>query len=187
VLFDDYGVLVADNTMLLAFSKFYKINNPVYKQHRGMIYYTINHVSARDIQSPKFVYVHLMLPHVPFMFDENGNVIDQQQFLNWENYLGNYKFAMSVAEKLVSNIMAGSKPGRTPVIILQSDHGARNKDTGNTTGEGLPNYPEEFKTNIMFALYLPGYDTSTIPQDVNPINTFPIVFNDLFNAGIPLK
>jgi hypothetical protein len=187
VLFDDYGVLVADNTMLFAFSKYYKINNPVYQQHRGMIYYTINNISTRNIKSPKFVYVHLMLPHMPFMFDEDGNMIDQQQYLNWDYYLGNYKYTISVAEKLVTNIMSQSEPGNTPVIILQSDHGARNKLAGDPNGEALQNFPEEFKTNIMFALFLPGYDMSTIPQDVNPINTFPIVFNHLFDADIPLE
>jgi len=28
----------------------------------------------------------------------------------------------------------------------------------------------------MFALHMPGFDPSDLPQDVNPDNTFPIVF-----------
>jgi hypothetical protein len=187
ILFDDYGILVADNTMLLAFSKYYKLNNPVYQQHRGMILYTINNVATPNIESPKFVYVHLMLPHMPFMFDENGNVIDQHYFKNWNHYLGNYKYAIKVAKNLVMNILAQSKPENPPVIILQSDHGARNKHSGGSNGEALQNFPEKYKTNIMYTLYIPGYDMSKLSQDIDPIDTFPIILNHLFNADIPLK
>ena len=184
VLFDDYGVLVSNNTMLLAFSKYYQASNPIYQQHRGMILYTVENITTPEIESPKFVYVHLMLPHMPFMFDESGNITDLKNYTNWNSYLGNYKYAIRVAEKMVTNILSGSDPKNPPVIILQSDHGARNK-LGNSTS--LQDFPEEFKTNIMFTLYLPGYDTSKIPQDVDPVNTFPIVFNYLFDANIPLK
>jgi hypothetical protein len=86
VLFDDYGILVADDTMLLALSdKYYKVNNPAFQKHRGMILYTIENISTVDISSPKFVYVHLMLPHKPFMFDENGNVTAPLYYRNWNS------------------------------------------------------------------------------------------------------
>jgi hypothetical protein len=96
-------------------------------------------------------------------------------------------YAIRVAESMVDNILSQADPERPPVIILQSDHGARNKKTGSPDSVILENYPEEYKTSILFALYMPGYDTSSLPQDVDPINTFPIVFNYLFNANIPLK
>lgn len=187
ILFDDYGLLVADNTMLLAFSDLYKINNPVLNQHRGMIYYTLNKVGNLDIPSPKFVYVHLMLPHMPFMFDASGNMTDPSVHQNWNYYLGNYMFAVKILEKMVLNITSAADPSRSQVIILQSDHGARNKQTGHPDSVILDDYPEEFKTLIMNALRLPGCDTTDLPQDINPINTFPIVFNCYFNAQIPLK
>jgi hypothetical protein len=121
------------------------------------------------------------------MFDENGNLIDQRYFKNWNHYLGNYKYAINVAEKLVTNILAQSEPENPPVIILQSDHGARNKQSGGSNGETLQNFPEKYRTNIMFSLHVPGYDISNLPQDIDPNNTFPIILNHLFNAGIPLK
>lgn len=189
VLFDDYGILVSDNTMLLAFSKHYKLDNPIYQEHKGMIQYTLNNITLSKISSPKFVYVHLMLPHMPFMFDKHGNVIDPKYYKNWDYYLGNYQYAVKIAGELVTAIITHTEQsaGTSPVIILQSDHGARNNFSGGTDGKVLPNFPEEYKTNIMFALYLPAYDASTIPGDVNPINTFPIVFNYLFDANIPLE
>jgi hypothetical protein len=88
---------------------------------------------------------------------------------------------------MVDNILSQADPTRPPIIILQSDHGARNLKAESPGSVILENYPEEFKTSILFALYVPGYDTSALPQNIDPINTFPIVFNYLFDANIPLK
>jgi len=121
------------------------------------------------------------------VFGTNGNVLDQQYRNNWNYYLGNYIFTIRVAEKMVNNLMSQADPKRPPIIILQSDHGARNQIISDNENTLLQNFPEEYKTSILFALYMPGYDTSSLPQDIDPINTFPIVFNYLFNANIPLK
>lgn len=185
--FDDFGILVANNTMLRIFSRLYELRNPVLEQHEKMIYFTMNKLeNMHEVSTPKFVYVHLMLPHMPFMFDENGNYVDPAFHSNWDYYLGNYIFSTRVAEKIVNGILSSADPERLPVIVLQSDHGARNKVTANPNSAGLENYPEEYKKDIMFAMYIPGYDFSSIPQQVDPINTFPIIFNYLFDAGIPL-
>jgi hypothetical protein len=186
-LFDDFGILVADNTMLRAFSNFYKINNPAFVQHKNMIYFTTEKIAdLNEVPTPKFVYIHLMLPHMPFMFDANGNNVDPKFYANWNYYLGNYIFATHIAEKMVTNILSTATPDRPPVIILQSDHGARNLVTGDPNSVGLQNYPEEYKKHILFALYIPGYDFSDFSQDVDPINTFPIILNYCFNAKIPI-
>jgi hypothetical protein len=182
--FNDYGLLIAENTMLRAFSRY--LRPAAYVQHIDMIKYTIEKIGNLDeIASPKFVHVHLMLPHAPFMFDEDGKLTDSRFYHNWGHYLDNYNYALQVAEKLVSNILASSDPANPPVIILQSDHGARNKAD---CYEGvLENYPDEYKTSILFAIHLPGLTESQFPQDIDPINTFPLVFNQLFDANIPLK
>jgi hypothetical protein len=184
-MLDEFGLLVIDNSMLRAFSRYYISTSPAEIAHQKMILSTISRIGdLDDISSPRFVFVHLMIPHTPFMFDEDGQLIPAAYHQNWNYYLGNYKYATKVAMQLVDNILAASDPERPPVIILQSDHGARNSDKPRAVN--LENFPEEYKTNIFFALHMPGYDTTQIPQDVNPINTFPIVFNYLFGDGIPL-
>lgn len=186
VLFDDFGILIADNSMLRVFSKIYVNKSPNIARHINMIRYTLNKITDMpEVASPKFVYAHLMLPHNPFVFDEKGNVIDPEFYTNWNYYLGHYNYSMQVAQQMVENILSKADPNRPPIIILQSDHGARNLSGPNTIN--LLNYPKKYNTHIMFTLYMPGYDTSGLPQDINPINTFPIVFNYLFNANIPLK
>jgi hypothetical protein len=183
---DEFGILVANNTMMRAFSAYYATEEVAKNHHKNFIYYTLERVAQIDeVSSPKFLYIHMMLPHTPFMFDENGDLVSDIHHADWNYYLGQYKFSIRIATEMVNNILNNADPNRPPVIILQSDHGARNQDSPRHVS--LVNYPEEYKSHIMYTLYLPGYDISNLPQDIDPINTFPIVFNYLFNDNIPLK
>jgi hypothetical protein len=185
---DEFGQLVMDNTMLYVVMERYKSNflNPVVNRHSNMISFTIKNIANREIRSPKFVYVHLLLPHPPFIFNQDGSITDLDKFTNWNYYINNYIFSMKVVQAMVDQILLESDSENQPVIILQSDHGARNQLINDPKSATLQNYPEDLKTLIMFALYLPGFDYSRLPQDINPTNTFPIVFNDLFQTNIPL-
>jgi hypothetical protein len=188
-LLDEFGILVLNNTMLRAFSHIYEpyIVVPGLNAHKDMLFFTLDKMKdLNEVPSPKFVYVHLLFPHMPFMFDKNGVVISTIYNTDWNDYLGNYIFSIKYTEKMVANIFSQADPKRPPIIILQSDHGARNEIYYGNEETLLKNFPEEFKTSILFALYMPGYDSSSLPQDIDPINTFPIVFNHLFNADIPL-
>lgn len=185
--FDEFGELVIDNTMLYAISDLYTRNSPWITQHSSMIYFTVEQVANREIPSPKFVHVHLLLPHVPFMFSQNGEITDNENFGNWNYYINNYIFSIRIVEKMIANILSAYDPENPPVIILQSDHGARNHAGRDGELVTLPNYPEEFKTLILNVLLIPGYDYSSLSQDMDPVNTFPILFNYLFAENIPLR
>jgi hypothetical protein len=186
LFFDEFGELVLDNTMVYALSQKYKANNPAVAQHSDMIYFTVDHIADKRVPSPKFVYVHLLLPHAPFVFSEEGNIMDSERYANWDYYLDNYKFSIKVAQEMIDRILLEADSKTPPLIILQSDHGARNHLNHSDGSVSLPNYPEELKTLILYALYIPGYDYSSLPQDIHPTNTFPIVFNYLFDTKIPL-
>lgn len=191
VLFDEFGVLVAENTMLKAFESFYKPRSAeamVIEQHREYILFTAEKIGQlADIPSPKFVYVHLMVPHNPFIFDANGDRVDPLFYQNWNYYLDQYKFTVRLMEGMIDDILQGADPERPPVIIIQSDHGARNGLAAwHTDAVTLKDYPPEYANHILNIMFLPGLDTSQLPQDIKPINTFPIIFNHYFGTDIPL-
>lgn len=184
ILFDEYGMLVADNTMLYAFDELYKVANPADKAHYNFLMSLQERLpNLDDVQSPKFVYAHLMLPHQPFIFDKNGSLVDSAFYRNWNYYEGNYIYTTKYIKKLVSAILANADPQNPPVIIVQSDHGARIRKNNLE----LQGFPQNMLRNILFAMYLPGYDTSDLAQDENPINTLPIVFNHYLGENIPLQ
>jgi hypothetical protein len=184
--FEEFGELVMDNTMVYAISQKFSSTNPAIILHSNMIHFTVDHIADKEIPSPKFVYAHLLLPHTPFAFAEDGSIMGSDRFTNWNYYIETYKFSINVATEMVNRILSEADPENPPVIILQSDHGARNELNRREGNMVLPNYPEKHMTHIMYVLLVPGYDYSSLPQDINPVNTFPIVFNHLFDDNIPL-
>ncbi len=183
ILFDEYGMLVADNTMLYAFDEMYKVENPADKAHKDFLVSLQERIpNLDDIPSPRFVYAHLMIPHQPFIFDRNGGLVDSSFYRDWNYYEGQYIYSMKYMEKMVTSILANADPENPPIIILQSDHGARIR----ANNEQLKDFPQDMLRNILFAVYLPGFDTSTLTQDENPINTLPIIFNHFLGENIPL-
>jgi hypothetical protein len=187
-LFDEFGMLVADRSILIAFSQYYKTDNPLFQKHQNMITFTSEKISnLGEVPAPKFVFSHMLIPHFPFMFAENGQINDPINFYNWNYYEGHYNFSLTVIEKIITSILEKSDPNNPPVIILQSDHGARNQLTGNPGSAVLKDFPEEYKLDIMSALYLPRYDYSQLTNGLDPINIFPIVFNHVFKDTIPIR
>jgi hypothetical protein len=131
-----------------------------------------------------------VLPHTPFIFDKDGNLLPPQNFEDWHYYLGQYQYTTKLAMQLTQKLLANADPENPPVIIVQSDHGARNlqrriKDNIVTNGY-LENFPGRYTQYILNALYLPGYDTSKLPIDLPPIQTFVIVLNHYLNAGVSI-
>jgi hypothetical protein len=186
---DEFEQTYLNDTMFAAFSRIIQDNDPVAVKQRDSILFALDKTAnPGTIQSPKFVYTHFLLPHTPFIFDENGNLLPPQDAQDWHYYLGQYKYATKLAMQLVQKLLANADPNNPPVIILQSDEGARNlqsRTQDNIVVNGyLENYPGRYNQYILNALYLPGYDTSKLPADLPPIDTFVIVLNYYLNAGV---
>ena len=186
--FDDFFSLVFTRTMLRPFCDKLRQSDPFIIQHRNDVLFFFDKIAdLDDIESPKFVYGQVLLTHVPLIFDEDGGMLDQKNYYNWDYYIDSYKFEIIKMTELINTLLAQADPQNPPIIILQSDHGFRNINSGHAGGKILPDYPEEYKYEIVNALLLPGYDTSQLPDDLNPINTFIIILNHYFNKNIPMQ
>ena len=183
ILYDEFGIMVVDATMLYPVTHQERYLEMKYNSVGELIEYARARVpDLADIPSPKFLYMHLNIPHWPFLYHEDGSPINPQDYKNWAYYEEYYNYTIKVIEQLVTAILANADPQNPPVIILQSDHGARAK-----LRSKLPGFPAELETDILFAVFLPGFDTSTLPQNLDPINTLPIIFNHYFGANIQLQ
>jgi hypothetical protein len=185
--FDDFFMMVFDRTLLRPFCDTLRVFDPAITQHRNDVNYFFGKIaSLEEIKSPKFIYAHILLTHVPLVFDENGGYLDLKYYYNWEYYLDSYKLELKKVTQLVTSLLLNTNHDNPPIIIIQSDHGFRNIDSGHVGSAILPNYPEEDKYSIINTIYFPGYDYSKLPDNLDPINTFPIIFNYYFNENIPL-
>ena len=130
------------------------------------------------INEPFFLYAHFSSPHAPFVFDSTGNEIGFQTD-GYQYYLGQYVYLNLKTVEMVDKLLA-IHDGKC-VIIIQSDHGPREEETGIVTSI-------KQKRQIFNALYFPdkNYDKITDSVRIN-INTFAFVFNEIFGSQFDLK
>jgi len=120
---------------------------------------------------PKLVFIHLIVPHPPYAFDENGNAVPAGQVDPKNGYLEQVKFINKfILPGLKTLIEKSTTP---PVIILQGDHGPT------LAGD----HPAELK--ILNAYYLPVGKQALYPT-ITPVNSFRVVFNTFFGTSFPL-
>ncbi len=119
---------------------------------------------------PKFIFAHILCPHPPVVFDEEGDfhtdgdyeygVARQSLFIN--------KKVLEVVDFIFKN----SK--NPPVIILQGDHGFFwSGDRNDAFG-------------ILSAFYLPGQDKSKFLENITPVNNFRLIFNSYFGTNFEI-
>jgi hypothetical protein len=138
----------------------------------------------RHLKQPTFVFGHILLPHRPFVFDAAGRFIppgrkDPRPMP--ERYADQVRAVNRKVLKLVDHLLA-RPAGRRPVIVVQSDEGFYDALANN----GVPGdrtLQQHF--GILAAYYFPGVTLRPAPT-VTPVNTFRMVFDAYFDAGMPL-
>lgn len=147
-----------------------------YRERTQLALETLPSLPEMDLGGPKFVFAHLIIPHPPFVFAEDGSPADALSFLNEKEqypadkyakgYVMQLQFINREMTRIVKEIIARSKT--PPVIILQGDHGPWLQ-------------PRDRRLTILNAYYLPGH-ADAVFETITPVNTFRLVF-DLYMGG----
>ena len=156
-------------------------------QHRNRILYQFENLERiPSLDSPKFVFAHILLPHDPYVFGKNCEELPSTAKASVLSYLDHVSCANKKTEKLVETILASSKI--PPIIVIQADEGPYNmiypmpKGRFNFKDASDDTLNERFP--ILNALYLPGVDTSDLYPSMTPVNTFRFIFNKYFGANL---
>jgi phosphoglycerol transferase MdoB-like AlkP superfamily enzyme len=124
-------------------------------------------VTKNNDYSPKYVFLHSMITHKPFLFKLDGSATkyeDQQNCSNKSIYRNSYIYSK---HKLLENIDMIIKSNSNSIIIVQSDHGPRFEELGN-----------EWK-KIFNAILIPGYTTGKhIQNGFSNIETYDYIFKN---------
>lgn len=129
------------------------------------------------IKSPKFVFVHLIVPHPPYVFGPTGGLIPPKEAgttrseINELRYLDQTTYISNRMQEIVPKIIENS--AMPPIVVIQSDHGPT-----------IPGSPQARMKNLN-AYYLPGGQAPLYPT-ITPVNTFRIIFNTYFGQNLPL-
>ncbi len=178
---DEFQRILAETTLLKVASSFIVEDLAAFHLHA---FEKLRAISA--LPGPTFTFAHIILPHHPYLFDRGGNVkrhasmLDQFQNDMWQYgdaYLDQLVFVNKKVLEVIDAILSAEGPA--PIIILQSDHGpqlfnARRDD-----------YIRARMANLNAYLLPEGVDAALYPS-ITPVNTFRVIFNRYFDAGLPV-
>ncbi len=152
-----------------------------------------------NIEGPTFNYSHILSPHPPFLFDKNGEILENTNpqgvdgshyFLATraskeyyrEKYVNQLHYIDQRIKTLIENILSKYSSDNQPIIIIQSDHGPGMQ----TDWESLENTNVKERMSILNAYYVPESLKNKLYTSITPVNTFRLLFNDLFQMNLKL-
>jgi hypothetical protein len=170
---------------------------PSYSTHRSSVLYKLNKVQEIPtlIPGPKITYFHVLIPHPPFVFDENGNPTDPPHpYSIWdgdeyngtpEEYRAGYRAQVIYINKrileAIDAILRNSK--EPPIIVMMGDHGPGSMFKWDFNAPGCV----WERTRSLYAILLPGHgNDGMLYPSISPVNTFRVIFDTYFGAHLDL-
>lgn len=165
------------------------IIDAAYVEYRDRILYTMDTLpQLAGEPGAKFVFAHILAPHDPFVFDADGSTAwrrtpfalnEDPEFAagyGWDVYSPAYVdeiiYVLQRVLAIIDQIMTTS--ATPPVIILQGDH-------------GIPRLAvSDAQYEIYNAIYLGGWETAALYNNLSPVNNFRLVFNQVFGTKLDL-
>lgn len=162
-----------------------------YARHARGIQESLGHLQeVPAAETPQFVFAHVLAPHPPFVFNEDGSLrentkpfglFDGSHYQGSQiDYVAGYRAQITYLNgellKTIDVILARSRT--PPIIVLQADHGPGSmldweSSEHTNMNERLP---------ILNALHLPGNQRAVDPT-LTPVNIFRTIFDHYLDTG----
>lgn len=193
--------IVFDNSMARIFANIPSVNAAMvmspYDTHTTYILSTFG--KLKDISlldGDYFIYAHIIAPHPPFVFNENGEtlmhdepftLLDANYYIKNHSrraYISGYRKQIQYINLLVLEtvdaILENSKT--PPVILIQGDHGPGAYFHWGSLEKAEP--AERF--GILSAYYFPNQDYESLYSSISPVNSFRAVSNQYLGGNYEL-
>lgn len=132
---------------------------------------------------PKFVLFHTLAPHDPYVFGPNG---ERSKFPDRSDtghstkegmkyYVKQLEFVNKKLLETTDQILAHSP--KPPIIIIQADEGF--EVLPEVFGEKVA---QDMRVKGLSAFNMPGKDQSSLPQNLNSVNSFRFLFDQYFGT-----
>ena len=154
-------------------------------------------ISSRgDKSNPQFTFAHILAPHPPYVFDENGNLptYDVESNDNGVDEAVKYTNELKYINKRLMELVAFVRQSSPEaIIILQPDEGPYPKQfRGPMSQESyydpakLPQQEMKQKFSIFASYYLPGVEKSQAEQINSSVNIFRFVLAEYLGYDLKL-
>jgi len=141
----------------------------------------LNEIASQN-SGPKYVFAHIIAPHLPFLFGPNGeNVMPDnrkisglQSYEDPQGYVNQLIYVTNQVSVVIKNIV---KNDPDAIIILQGDTGTFTGIDDIAKREVKDVYQSH---SILYAVRIPDVDNL---ESMIPVNTYRIIFNNYFNMN----
>ncbi|MFN9710313.1 MAG: sulfatase-like hydrolase/transferase, partial [Bacteroidota bacterium] len=151
----------------------------VYVYNDYAIKYTKEYINIS--KKPKFIYTHLMMPHLPYFKDRNGTIrkfSEAYKELRRKEALSSYIEYLQYTNKFILQITDSIlQKKENCIIVLASDHGYR---------WHLKNHRIKNDFNNFIAIYNSDHNYKGLSDTINNVNLFRLILNNNFNQKFPL-
>ncbi|MBU1031305.1 LTA synthase family protein [Patescibacteria group bacterium] len=165
--------------------------NPKNNDHRSRVLYEFSVFDQiLEMDGPKFVFAHILLPHDPYVLDKDCEPLTEKTVKSRtgvENYLNQLQCTNQKIEEVIEKILANSKT--KPIIIIQADEGPSpivNKISSNVNWKDAGDASLNEKFPILNAYFLPDLKNNPLYPSITPVNSFRAIFNSYFGTDLPL-
>ncbi len=133
-----------------------------------------------EIPGPKFVFVHVLIPHLPLVFLPDGSIVTDPGFysgpddgpINGEYRTQGYRNQVQFINNRLPDIARAliEKSDTPPIIVIMGDHGLTRKN----------------RNLILNLYYFPDGGEAGLYSTITPVNSFRLMFNTYFGAKYKL-
>jgi hypothetical protein len=171
--------------------------DPRERERRRILFQFDRLAAARGSPRPTFAFAHILLPHEPYLFEADGDPVTEAEDADrslGRKFIDQVRYANRRLLELLDLLLSVPAEER-PIILLQADEGPHPQgyladevhyDWTRASTDAL-----QQKLGILNAYYLPGVtdagrSTRLLYPAISPVNSFRVVFNEYFDAGLAL-
>lgn len=161
--------------------------NETYLDQQSRIVFTFEQIGKlASSAGPKFVFAHILAPHAPYVFDQNGPLTPEKPYYlqsfgssqeSIQAYLGQLAYINSLVEMTIETILQNS--ASAPIMIIQGDHGPGVYFAGKKEESCLRE-----KGSILNAYYFPDQAYDRLYKDITPVNSFRTILSQFFGMDV---
>ena len=209
----DYQDVLYHNSPLPSLVKVTGATRSASRRHGDRTLFALNSLPkvAQQRDQPAFVFCHMLSPHPPYLFDEQGKEVDlhgQYLLADMTAFTSCFDYDLTVYrdayreqlafmnQRLIQMVDEIQSSDREAIIIIQGDHGPR-MGFGHRIRE-WQNVEWRFRESfsILNAICMPSDSSdknssrkpdSNFYPSMTPVNTFRLIFNELFDAELAME
>lgn len=148
--------------------------------------------AADTTDAPRFVLMHIAMPHEPYVFDTDGSLVtedEEEDRTTAENYRRQMEYLNS---RLVGAVeqLSSIPEEHAPIVVLQADEGPhpeRMVDLGDRrfAWDEATDAELQTKFGILSAYRLPGVDAAAlVREDMTSVNTFRLILDTYLGTDL---